>query len=440
MVTAATIAAVVPQKKRRYGGVERRHSLPGERPGGQDLSRAARRFFAVIWVVSGAAFLASLATASIPTGNDAMAWAVLAVLATVAQVFTVEAPHRHSYHATPAFFVAAVLMLEPAQIAALIAVALGAEWIRQRYAWNIQIFNYATYLLSALGAWVVFQAFGGELTLSASDATGVVAAAVIFTALNHAMVSLVLLFASGVPLKASGILSLASIETDLALIAIGVAMVIFWKVEPWLIALQVIPMFLFYQALRIPLLEEHAHNDAKTGLLVARRFLELMSDEFDRVAKNKQPVSIIMGDLDFFRDVNNTYGHLAGDQVLAAIAAILKQTLRDTDVIGRFGGEEFAMVLRNTAAEGAAVAAERIRAAIEKQAFEVTGAEVPIAVTMSFGVASSPEPCSETEALLHLADLALYRSKVNGRNRVTTASPEMAEEPLPTAALPATAA
>jgi diguanylate cyclase (GGDEF)-like protein len=370
----------------------------------------------------------------VPTGNDAIAWATLAVLATIAQVFMVEAPKRYSYHATPAFLVAAALLLEPAQIAALIAVALGAEWMRQRYPRYIQLFNYATYVLNTFAAWAVFQAFGGELALSGHAVAGAVLAGLVFTALNHLMVSLVLLFARGVPLKASGVLNRESIETDLALIAIGLAIVVFWQIEPWLIALQVVPMFLFYRALRVPQLEDHAHNDAKTGLLVARRFLELMRDEFERTAKNGHPVSVIMGDLDFFRTVNNTYGHLAGDQVLAAVARIMQTTLRGTDIIGRFGGEEFAMVLRNTAAEGAAVAAERVRSAIEKTAVEVSDGVVPIAVTMSFGVASFPDPCPDPETLLHLADIALYRSKVNGRNRCTTASPEMAEQPLPTAA------
>jgi diguanylate cyclase (GGDEF)-like protein len=135
-----------------------------------------------------------------------------------------------------------------------------------------------------------------------------------------------------------------------------------------------------------------------------------------------------MTDLDLFRNVNNTLGHLAGDEVLQAVAQVMKKTLRKDDVIGRFGGEEFVILLRDTDDPGAARAAERVRAAVQSSAVKVTDSPDPVHITMSLGVAAFPSPCPDTRNLMRLADLAVYRSKLNGRNQVTMATPDMAEE------------
>jgi GGDEF domain-containing protein len=109
-------------------------------------------------------------------------------------------------------------------------------------------------------------------------------------------------------------------------------MATFWAVEPMLIVLQVIPLVLFFRALRVPKLQEEADHDAKTGLLGARRFMELLNLEIEKSLRTSRPLSVLMCDLDLFRNVNNSYGHLAGDEVLKAVADLLQRTFRDEDL------------------------------------------------------------------------------------------------------------
>jgi predicted signal transduction protein with EAL and GGDEF domain len=147
------------------------------------------------------------------------------------------------------------------------------------------------------------------------------------------MVAMVLKLARGISVRESGLFGRESIETDFALLAVGAGMATFWAVEPMLIVLQLIPLALFFRALRVPQLEEEAHQDAKTGLLSARRFMELLHEEVEKAERSGRDLSVLMCDLDLFRNVNNTYGHLAGDEVLQA-AALLKRTFRTEDSSG----------------------------------------------------------------------------------------------------------
>ena len=136
-------------------------------------------------------------------------------------------------------------------------------------------------------------------------------------------------------------------------------------------------------------------------------------------------MSLIMADLDLLRDINNTYGHLAGDAVLAGVARVFREQLRDYDVPARFGGEEFSILLPETEPEAALEIAERIRRAVAEHEFEVDTSSEPINVTVSLGVASFPRDGHDANELVHQADLAVYRAKIQGRNRVVDASDEL---------------
>jgi diguanylate cyclase (GGDEF)-like protein/putative nucleotidyltransferase with HDIG domain len=125
-----------------------------------------------------------------------------------------------------------------------------------------------------------------------------------------------------------------------------------------------------------------------------------------------------MADLDFLRNINNTYGHLAGDVVLQGIAKILQEKTRDFDVVSRFGGEEFAVMLPETEPDQAYVVAERIRQHIEETEFTVSTSIKPIRATMSFGIAGLEDSKQSIDNLIHNADVALYQAKESGRNRV----------------------
>ncbi|MDO8615644.1 MAG: GGDEF domain-containing protein [Dehalococcoidia bacterium] len=408
----------------RLDGVEARppgQREPDARSGSPHLPAAACWYLCAVY---GAALLASaavLVTDHSVSASDLPAFLALCGLAAISQILPVEAPNRQSYHATPAFLVAAALLVPPALYTPLVIIPLAGEWLRWRYPWYIQTFNISTYLINLLAAGMLFHVIapGGDLQLSWASAGAAVAAGITFTALNHAMVAVVLWLARGIPPAQSGVISRESVEMDLALISVGIGLAVFWSVDPALLVLGIVPMFLFYRALSVPRLEQEAYHDAKTGVLVARRFMEILAHALREAAESRQPVAVAMADLDFFREVNNTHGHLVGDEVLKAVAGVMERTLRQHDVIGRFGGEEFVFLLRNTDALGAERAAQRVRAAVEAANFRVPGSEDALRVTVSIGVACFPEPCPDAEALLELADVAAYESKMQGRNRVT---------------------
>jgi diguanylate cyclase (GGDEF)-like protein len=158
-----------------------------------------------------------------------------------------------------------------------------------------------------------------------------------------------------------------------------------------------------------------ATTDGLTGVFNRRHFLELAEAELARAARAERPTSIAMLDLDHFKSINDRFGHHAGDLVLSELAKVLKQQLRGGDVVGRLGGEEFALLLPETAVGSAQATLERLRCAIEAHAF---GLHAPDRrVTISIGLAAQRAGESLTEVLKR-ADAALYGAKSSGRNRL----------------------
>jgi diguanylate cyclase (GGDEF)-like protein len=164
--------------------------------------------------------------------------------------------------------------------------------------------------------------------------------------------------------------------------------------------------------------EEMATKDGLTGLYNRRHFFELGEQQMRTWRRYEQPIVAIMIDIDHFKSVNDTHGHAVGDDVIREVANRLAATLRDTDLVCRYGGEEFAVLLAQTTDSDAYHAAERLHKA-------VTGAPVPtrvgdLPVTVSLGLAGPDSMCADVQALLARADEALYAAKRGGRNRVAT--------------------
>jgi diguanylate cyclase (GGDEF)-like protein len=166
--------------------------------------------------------------------------------------------------------------------------------------------------------------------------------------------------------------------------------------------------------------QELAVTDGLTKLLLRRPLLERLEGELKRASQTDTPLSFILLDIDHFKSVNDTFGHPAGDKVLREIASLVKKRVRDVDLCGRYGGEEFAVLLPATDIKGATLVAERIREGIRKETFELRGESRTI--TVSLGVSSFPGDATTMQALIERADEALYRSKENGRDRVTAYS------------------
>jgi diguanylate cyclase (GGDEF)-like protein len=170
-------------------------------------------------------------------------------------------------------------------------------------------------------------------------------------------------------------------------------------------------------------LEEMATTDGLTGLYNKRALTEAAQQKLKSAGRFKKPLSVLVCDIDHFKKVNDTYGHDFGDLVIKGFGDVLKRTKRDTDVVGRFGGEEFVLVCEETDAEGAALLAERVRAELEATSFNAESG--PVRVTCSVGVATFPAAGPDWDALFKATDEALYASKRGGRNRVTVWSPRL---------------
>ncbi|CAG0948603.1 Response regulator PleD [Burkholderiales bacterium] len=169
-------------------------------------------------------------------------------------------------------------------------------------------------------------------------------------------------------------------------------------------------------------LKDAALTDALTGLPNRRYALDRLAQEWAGTARLSRPLAVMMIDIDHFKEVNDSHGHEAGDQVLAWVAERLKQTARASDIVCRLGGEEFLLIAPGADEESARIAAERLRAAVE------AGAplnEIPsLRVTVSLGVASRMPGVADTAGLIRLADQAVYQAKAGGRNRVSVALPQ----------------
>jgi diguanylate cyclase (GGDEF)-like protein len=165
-------------------------------------------------------------------------------------------------------------------------------------------------------------------------------------------------------------------------------------------------------------LQQQATTDEITGVTNRRHFLALASQELKRAIRHQRPLSIALIDLDHFKQINDTHGHAGGDQALKIFTQICQQHIRAIDLIARFGGDEFVLLLPVTTGEQAYEVLERVRLALIVEALELNGE--PLLITISVGIAVCHPGEPETlETLLGHADQALYRAKKAGRNRVS---------------------
>ena len=162
-----------------------------------------------------------------------------------------------------------------------------------------------------------------------------------------------------------------------------------------------------------------AAEDSLTGVLNRRRFLELADIEWARAHRHGRPQSLLLIDVDDFKSVNDRHGHLAGDETLRQMAETSRSCLRRTDLFGRYGGDEFIVLLPETEEPGAVLMAERIRRALEAR--EIKTRSGTIRITVSVGVGSRNGRVEALDSMVAQADAALYCAKSNGRNRVETA-------------------
>ena len=170
---------------------------------------------------------------------------------------------------------------------------------------------------------------------------------------------------------------------------------------------------------------ESALRDGLTKAFNKKYFLERLESEFAYALRHKTPLSLVMFDIDHFKKINDSHGHLAGDNALVALSTVIQQTIRKEDVFARYGGEEFAVICRGVDLAGAHLFGERIRSRVEALRFSYN--EIPLQMTVSVGVATVPDVgMREMLELIGTADDALYQAKRQGRNRVIAAGERIA--------------
>jgi diguanylate cyclase (GGDEF)-like protein len=362
-----------------------------------------------------------------PSAEDWWLAALLGGVAAVAQMFVVVTPRNQSYHLTPGIVVAAAILLPPPLIAVVVVAQHLPEWLKERYPWFIQSFNIANYTLAAIAAGRVFERVSGlGGTSSRSEhivffAAGL-AAGVAFVCVQHVLLAFVLKLARGHTLRGTGLFEFQNFSMDVLLALMGVVVAALWEANPFLIAFALLPLVLVHRTLALPKLEAEAQLDPKTGLYNARHFTAALDEAVERAYRNERPVSLLVADLDLLREINNRFGHLAGDAVLAAVAQVLQREAGHDGVAARFGGEEFCVLLPGVGESKAVVVAERIRGAVAGLAIPVQTSSEPISATVSIGVSSLPEHATDAQELIHRADTCAYRAKAQGRNRVVASS------------------
>src|SRR4051794_32885967 len=386
--------------------------------------------------ISGITVAIAAAAAAIPfllrLDGSTQGWATFGFLAAGAaatHTYTVRTAKDSSFHTSWVFLIPAAMLLPPELVALIGLIMHVPEWLKERYAWYIQSFNIANYTLGNLATWGAAAVLLRATHLIPDDnlrwAIAGLAACVVAVGANHVVLAPMMTLARGHSLRESGIFSFESLSPAFTLAPLGLVFPAFWLVNPWLLPFAVAPLLLTPRSLAIPQLQAEARVDPKTGLYNARHFASVMQEELGRAQRFQRPMALIMADLDLLRDINNTYGHLAGDAVLRGVAEVFRQQLRHYDVPARFGGEEFSILLPETPPEQAFEIADRIRRSVAARLFEVETSSEPIRATISMGVAAFPRDGQDATELVHQADLAVYRAKLQGRNRVLDASDEL---------------
>jgi diguanylate cyclase (GGDEF)-like protein len=334
---------------------------------------------------------------------------------------------------TSVWFLGGIVLLSPGWVALLTAALFAHLWAR---VWR-HISTRPAHRIVASTALTMLSCWAAAETLHVTGLSGLAdappdtvhAAAVVLTA--AAVFELVtLLFAvAGIYLytRQRSLTDLVGTRSDNALevvtLCLGGLTATALAYQPVLSLLTFPPLLLLHRQVLIKQLSITVATDEKTGLFTNSSWHHLANCEFDRVRHSSGALAIFMVDIDHFKKVNDTHGHLVGDAVLKAVATAVSLSVRDYDSVGRFGGEEFVVLLPNIAAEDVGVVSERVRHAVTQLAIPVGDDDLTTidGISVSIGTAHRPSAGTTLNYLIHTADDALLHAKRTGRNRVTHA-------------------
>jgi len=290
-----------------------------------------------------------------------------------------------------------------------------------------KVFSAASVVLGSAAAQLVLDLFPGR----AVDVDGPLGLLVLVTAgflywfINYALVVTAIFVTNRQNPVRTALGNASDVLIVLASVGLGSGVAIIMLARPWLTPMLLLTVLALHMGLLLPQFRVAARTDSKTGLVDATFWHDVAERELARSRRLVSTVGVLLLDLDHFKVINDTYGHLAGDRVLRAIADTVKHSVRSYDLVGRFGGEEFAVLLPGVGTDEVRATAERIRfdiARLEVAVIDRGGeARVITGLTASVGAAVFPDTGTELSPLLLAADEALYRAKDAGRDRVATA-------------------
>jgi diguanylate cyclase (GGDEF)-like protein len=321
-------------------------------------------------------------------------------------------------------------MILPVPLSLLIVLLVRAQhwFIARRPAHNF-IFSSITHGLAAVLAHITYTALGPHFLTPAGWAeflrefgaiavTGVVYEAVQILYVGGALA----LGLSSEPTVRNVLGSTADNVLEAITIGLGAVTAVLLAVVPPMVAVMTAAAVIFNRLAELDQLRDDVRTDPKTGLLNMRGWSESAARALERSARSKESVALLMIDLDHFKWINDTYGHPAGDDVLRGVAETLSEVTRPTDLVGRFGGEEFLVLLPGIDERATKEAAERVLSAVAKLHVLTTGKRGETTTiadrTTSIGVARYPVDGESLEQLLQAADSAVYAAKEGGRNQV----------------------
>jgi diguanylate cyclase (GGDEF)-like protein len=295
-----------------------------------------------------------------------------------------------------------------------------------------QVMNAAAMVLAAWGARAVLDAAhvppmaGGPHLLLPSTILALIAAAVVFFVADAVIIAATLVLDHPLPPGTRRPLQdmIGSVDDntlELATICLGGLAGLVLINQPIALLLLFLPMFVLHRSVLVKQFEELAATDQKTGLLNSAAWNEAARRALDRASRLQSSLAVLMVDLDHFKRVNDVYGHLAGDAVLKAVATTITDAVRDYDSVGRFGGEEFVVLLPGVARADVVAIAERVRHAVTQLTVPVPTGDQDVCLSglsVSIGVAIYPGAGAGIDHVVKAADDALYRAKDAGRNRV----------------------
>jgi len=322
---------------------------------------------------------------------------------------------------------AGLFVLPPVLIALLIAVSYGYSWVRviTRVRAHRWVYSSSTVVLASAGGWAVLDLTGQTTDALPTGWLGLLAvlgAAAVYVAVNLGLVVAAIVLSD----PSSTLRAAAGDRTHqfvvIAGFGLGIALAAMILHAPWLIGLMMVTVLVLHHVFLLPHLRAAARTDGKTGLLNATFWHEMATKELAAAKRTGRAVGLLMVDIDHFKALNDRYGHLAGDVVLRTVAAAIRDETRSYDLAGRFGGEEFVLLMPDTGIAVVRGVAERIRERIIEESVStltLDGAVSDISgITVSVGVAAYPHDALDLDRLLLAADNALFAAKEAGRNRV----------------------